>query len=159
MASNTKFSGLIATQFKESYFGNNWTCSSLKEHLADVTWVEAITPVNSLNTIATLVFHLNYYVANVVSILQGTPVVSKDKEAFDHPPIRNQKDWHQFLQKIWSDGQLFSELIAKVPDDMLDQVFIEDKYRHYYRNFHGITEHVYYHLGQIVLLKKIIRGQ
>jgi len=33
---------------------------------------------------------------------------------------------------------------------------MEEKYGNYYRNFHGIIEHCHYHLGQIVLIKKML---
>ena len=31
-----------------------------------------------------------------------------------------------------------------------------EKYGTYYRNFHGLIEHAHYHLGQIVLIKKLV---
>jgi hypothetical protein len=31
------------------------------------------------------------------------------------------------------------------------------KYGNYYRNLHGIIEHTHYHLGQIVLIKKLLK--
>ncbi|MEJ7829346.1 MAG: hypothetical protein WKF91_14145 [Segetibacter sp.] len=35
--------GQIAKQFRDVYFGGNWTSVNLKENLADVTWQQAIT--------------------------------------------------------------------------------------------------------------------
>jgi len=55
----------IAQHFSAVHFGGNWTAINLKDTLEDITWQQAITKVHNLNTIATLVFHLNYYVSAV----------------------------------------------------------------------------------------------
>jgi hypothetical protein len=34
-----------------------------------------------------------------------------------------------------------------------------EKYGNYYRNIHGIIEHIHYHLGQIVLIEKYFYRQ
>jgi hypothetical protein len=43
-----------------------------------------------------------------------------------------------------------------MPNDKLDSVFVYEKYGSYRRNIDAIIEHAYYHLGQIVLIKKMI---
>jgi len=37
--------------------------------------------------------------------------------------------------------------------------FTDEKYGTYQRNLIGILEHSYYHLGQIVLIKKLLKTQ
>jgi len=49
----------IAKQFRDVYFGGNWTSVNLKENLADVTWQQATTKVYSANTIAALVYRIS----------------------------------------------------------------------------------------------------
>ncbi|MFK7904146.1 MAG: DUF1572 domain-containing protein [Chitinophagales bacterium] len=146
----------IAKHLREVYFGGNWTTSNLKEHLADVTWQQATTQVYSLNTIATLTFHLNYYVHEVSKVLQGAPLTANDKYSFEHPRIESAEDWAAFLDKVWKDGENFANLIEQLPDDVLLKDFTDKKYGLYFRNLHGIIEHAHYHLGQIVVVKKII---
>jgi len=146
----------IAKNLREVHFGGNWTCSNLKEHLADVTWQQATTSVLGLNTIAALTYHVHYYVHAVLKVLQGDALHASDKYSFDHPPIHNQEDWDRLLDKTWKDATDFADLIAQLPDDKLSEIFTEDKYGSYYRNLQGIIEHTHYHLGQIVLVKKIL---
>lgn len=43
-----------------------------------------------------------------------------------------------------------------MPDQKLEEVFVEEKYGTYLRNIEGVIEHSYYHLGQISLIKKLI---
>jgi len=146
----------IAKHFRDVHFGGNWTSVNLKETLTGVTWQQATTKIYSLNTIATLVFHINYYVSAVTKVLQGEPLTAHDKYSFDLPPIQDQEDWEKLLNKTWSDAENFAQLIEQLPESKLGEIFSDEKYESYYRNLHGIIEHTHYHLGQIALIKKII---
>jgi len=146
----------IAKHFRDVFFGGNWTSVNLKDTLADVSWQLATKQVSDCNTIATLVYHIDYYVAAVLKVLQGEPLHAKDAYSFDHPTIQSQQDWDNMLSKVWGDAELFATLIEQLPDNQLSENFTDEKYGIYYRNLHGIIEHTHYHLGQIVILKKIL---
>lgn len=148
---------LLAKHIHEIHFGKNWTCSNLKDQLADVTWQEALTIVDSFNSIATLAFHINYYVDAVIKVFEGNALEAKDELSFDHPPIHTSEDWQAFQNKMWKDAEQFSLLIQKLPEKQLWEEFTDKKYGDYARNILGIVEHSHYHLGQIVLLKKMLR--
>ena len=146
----------IAKHFREVHFGGNWTSSNLKDHLADVTWQQATTQVYSINPIATLVYHINYYVSAILKVLRGEPLDAHDKYSFDLPPILSQEDWEKLLDKTWTDAEDFAILVEQLPESKLGENFSDEKYGSYYRNLHGVIEHTHYHLGQIVLIKKIL---
>lgn len=147
----------IAKHFSDVFFGGNWTSVNLKDTLADISWEEATTRIFELNTIATLVFHINYYVENVLKVLQGSPLNASDKLSFNVPPINNAGDWQKLIDKTLVEAALFAAEIKSMEEGKLFEIFIDPKYGDYYRNLHGIVEHSHYHLGQIVLLKKILR--
>ncbi len=147
----------IAKHLYEVYFGGNWTTTNLSDELTDLTWEEAVQEIEGFNTIATLAFHVNYFSQSVSEVLEGNPLTSKDEFSFNHPEINSQENWNQFLNSVLEDGKIFSNLIKELPDEKLYQPFVDDKYGNYYRNLHGIVEHIHYHLGQIVILKKLIR--
>ena len=149
----------IAKHFREVFFGGNWTTSNLKDQLSDVNWQEATTQVYSLNSIATLMFHINYYVDVVIKVLEGGPLIGNDKLSFSHPPINSQEDWDSMRAKVWTDAEKFANLVEQIPESKLWEHFTDPKYGIYYRNLHGIIEHTHYHLGQIAVLKKIIRNK
>ena len=153
---NMSMTTQVAKHLRDVYFGGNWTSSCLKEHLASVTWEQATTKVHSFNTIATLVFHVHYYIGAVSKVLQGGPLDAKDKYSFDHPPILSQADWDSFLDTVWADAENFAALIEQLPDSKLAEPFSDGKYGNYFRNLVGIIEHTHYHLGQIVLVKKLL---
>ena len=146
----------IAKQFRAVYSGGNWTGVYLKETLDGVTWQQATTQVHSFNTIALLVFHMNYYVGLATKFLLGQPLDGHDKFSFDCPSIKSHEDWEKLVNKLWTDSETLAALIEKLPDSKLEEVFFAEKYGTYYRNLTGIIEHNHYHLGQIVLIKKLI---
>lgn len=146
----------IAKHFRDIHFGGNWTTSNLKDNLADTTWLQATTQVHSFNTIATLVYHTHYFVHVVLKVLQGEPLNASDKYSFDVPTIQSQEDWEKLLDKVWADAESFAALVEQLPESKLWEDFSDKKYGNYYRNLHGVIEHTHYHLGQIVLIKKIL---
>ena len=147
----------IAKQLRDVHFGGNWTFSNLKDNLAGVTWQQATKKVYSFNTIAALVYHINYYVNAVTRVLQGNPINAKDMYSFDHPPIVSEEDWKKLVEKTWIDAENFANLVEQLPDNRLGEDFWENKYGTIYRNITGVIEHIHYHLGQIVLIKKIVQ--
>ncbi len=153
------FSQHISNHFKEVYFGGNWTDSNIKDNLKNVTWQQATTKIDGLNTIASLVFHINYYVSAGLQVLLNNTLDAHDKFSFDCPPINNQQDWEEFLAKTYKDAELFITLVEKLTEIKLAETFVEEKYGNYYRNLHGIIQHCHYHLGQIVIIKKIVANE
>ncbi len=150
-------SKLIARQLREVYFGKNWTWSYLQQHLEDVTWKEATRKLDAFNTIAVLTYHIAYYVKTASAFLDSGVVEGSDKLSFKVPPIESEEDWQQLLRATYTDVETFAQKIAQLPDERLFEVFGEEKYGNYYRNLAGIVEHAHYHLGQIVILKKLVR--
>lgn len=154
--SNNNLSANIAKHFRDVHFGGNWTSVNLKDTLAGVTWQQATAKVHDFNTIAVLVFHINYYVGGLIKVLQGGPLDIRDKYSFDCPPIESAEDWERLLGKTWAEAEQYIQLVEQLPDSILMEIFVDEKYGTYYRNLHGIVEHTHYHLGQIVLIKKIL---
>lgn len=153
------FAKLLAANYRNVYFGKNWTGVALKETLADVTYAEATRQIYGLNTIAVLVCHLHYYTVGVTEVLRGGALTTKDADSFAVPEMHGQADWEALLEKIYAEAETFAQLIEKLPDERFAQPFVEEKYGNYHRNLHGIVEHAHYHLGQIVFLKKILRAE
>lgn len=149
----------IAKHLKQVYFGGNWTCVNLKDTLSGVTREEATTKAHSFNTIATLVYHINYYVDVVTSVLQGDALNGKDEESFKTPLITSDAEWQEMLNKTWDNANILVDLIMKLPVEKLPDTFTDEKYGTYYRNLQGMIEHTHYHLGQIVLIKKLLAEQ
>ncbi len=146
----------LAKHLRAVHFGGNWTSVNFKDSLEGLSWQQATTKVYTFNTIATLLFHVNYYIGAVRKVLEGGPLDAKDAYSFNHPPIESGQDWQQLKDRVWAEAEAFADLVEQLPDDQLLQDFTDGKYGNYYRNLQGIIEHMHYHLGQIVLIRKII---
>lgn len=149
----------IAKHFREVYYGGNWTWVNLQETLKDITWEEATTKVNDFNTIAVLVYHLSYYVSLQLKVLKGQSLEGTDKDSFNGPAIESQQDWDALLNKIWQEADEYALLVEQLPESRLGEFFVIEKYGSWHRNLLGLIEHTHYHLGQMVLLKKMLRKQ
>lgn len=148
----------LSKHFRDVHFGGNWTTVNLRDVLKDVTWQQATQKVHSFNTIATLVYHTHYYVEVATRVLQGGPLVGKDEESFKLPPIQSEGEWQQLLDTVWQDAETLAGLIEQLPESKLAEPFTDEKYGTYFRNLAGITEHLHYHLGQIVIIKKLVQA-
>jgi len=150
------YSVYIAKHLKEVHTGGNWTWSNMKDVLSDITREEAFTKIGTINTIAVLTYHINYYVRSITRVLEGKPLDSSDETSFECP-VMNDEEWEQMKKDVLEDGEKLADLIAAFPDSKLEDDFVDPKYRSYFRNFHGLIEHTHYHLGQIAILKKLVR--
>lgn len=150
----------IAKRFREVILDGKWVANTnYKEQLTGLDWKIATTPIHTLNTIAILTQHVDYYVNGINVVFKGGNLDIRDKYSFDFPPIQSQDDWENVLDKFWNDAEEFASLIEQMPDNKLGDVFVDEKYGTYQRNIDAMIEHSYYHLGQIVLLKKIQEWQ
>lgn len=57
--------------------------------------------------------------------------------------------------KQYGSSKMVNNLLA--PEEKLKEAFVEEKYGTYQRNLEGMIEHSYYHLGQIVLIKELLK--
>lgn len=147
----------LAKRFREVMLDGLWIANTnYKNQLSDVTFEQAITKIGSLNTIAMLAFHIDYYIAGLINVFEGGDLEIKDKYSFNLPPIKSQQDWDNLLNKLWNDSEKFARLLEQMPDSKMNEVFVDEKYGTYLRNIDGTIEHAYYHLGQITLIKKLL---
>jgi hypothetical protein len=152
-----KITSAIASHYRAVYFGGNWTVSNLRDTLQDITWQQAILKPEGYNSIVALVYHIHYFSKALLQVLEENQLTANDKYSFDHPEINSAEEWKQFQEAIFLEAEKLAVLINNLPDEILFQNFVQEKYGNYYRNLHGIIEHAHYHLGQIVIIKKLIK--
>jgi hypothetical protein len=149
----------LAGRFREIFLEGDWVAgTNYKAQLSGLGWEQATQKTGPLNTIAALTFHVNYYIAGVLKVLRGGPLDISDKFSFDFPPITSQQEWEALLNKVWSDAEEFANAVEQLTEEKLEADFTDKKYGSFHRNIDAMIEHCYYHLGQIVLLKKMITG-
>lgn len=147
----------LAERLKEVILDGAWIANTnFKDQLEHLDFKTATTKVQSLNSISMLAQHVHYYIKGINQVFKEGKLTIKDKYSFDFPIIESQAAWQNFLTKFWTDTESLIGLIEQLPENKLDQVFVDQKYGTYKRNIEGLIEHSYYHLGQIALIKKML---
>ncbi len=147
----------IAGRLREVLLNGHWIANTnYKEQLLGISWQQAIQKVGSLNTIAALTYHINYYLEGLLNAFESGKLEISDKYSFDLPPIRAEADWNKLVTAFLANSEKFARSVEQMDESLFDQPFVDEKYGSYLRNIEGVIEHSYYHLGQISLIKKMI---
>jgi len=148
---------LLSKRIREVLSNGKWIANTnFKDQILSLSWKQAIQKVDDLNSIAMLTFHVNYYMAGILNVLNGGELEIRDKYSFELPEIKSEKDWEIMVSEFMKNAEEFADKIEQLDENILDKPFAEEKYGSYLRNIEGFIEHSYYHLGQISLLKKMV---
>lgn len=148
----------LANRLREVLLSGKWVIgTNFKEQLEDLTWTEANTQVENFNTIASITFHINYYLEGVMDVFKGGELTIRDKYSFDAPEIKNESDWSLRKEKLVRDSEDFIQVVEQMESERLMGVFVKEEYGTFYRSVDVIIEHTFYHLGQVVIIKKKLR--
>lgn len=147
----------LAKRFSDVILNNSWVANnSYKNQLTDLPLEVVLFKYQSLHNIAALAQHVHYYIAGILNVFNGENLDIKDIYSFDFPPINTIEQWHTFLAVFWTDAASFTQKLEEMGEDTLNSIFVKKEYGTYHFNINTLIEHSYYHLGQIVLIKKLI---
>lgn len=147
----------LAKRFSDVILNNSWVANnSYKNQLIDLPLEVVLFKYQSLHSIAALTQHVHYYIAGILSVFNGGNLDIKDIYSFDFPPINTIEQWHSFLAVFWTDAASFTQKLEEMDENTLNSIFVKKEYGTYHFNINTLIEHSYYHLGQIVLIKKLI---
>lgn len=148
---------LLASRLREVFLDGHWIANTnYREQLQSVNWQQATQKVDSLNTIAALTYHINYYLAGLLHAFETRRLEIRDKYSFDLPPLESEAAWQTLVTEFLGNVEKFANRVEQMDDPLFDQPFVDEKYGSYLRNIEGVIEHSYYHLGQISLIRKMI---
>lgn len=148
---------IIANRFREVILNGTWIANTnFQDQLKDLNWHQATYEVAQLNTIAALTFHINYYITGLNDFFENGKLTISDKYSFDLPELQSEADWQELKSALFENAEKFAQTVSTFSDDQFNEVFVDEKYGTYERNIEAMIEHSYYHLGQVVLIKKMI---
>jgi hypothetical protein len=75
------------------------------------------------------------------------------------PQLINKSDWDELKNSLFIQSETFALNVEAMTDEKLDSNFVEEKYGTYNRNIEAMIEHSYYHLGQVSLIKKMVKSK
>jgi hypothetical protein len=147
----------LAARIREVILNGKWIANTnLKEQLSGLPLELALKKAGNHNSIAALSYHIHYYLSGVLRALETGVLDIKDQFSFDMPPLNRESDWIALQQKIWDDAENFASFVQNMTPEQLNADFVNPKYGTVERNINAIIEHSYYHLGQIVLIRKLM---
>jgi hypothetical protein len=148
----------IARHLRDVYAGQNWTEVNLQTTLEDVSYEEAseVTPA-SVNTIAGLVHHLAFWNRVMAQRIAGMRVEIPESNGYDNAALNDSATWHNLKKECFQSGNALAAAIEKLTAEQLEQEILPG-YPSAYKSLQGCVEHVHYHLGQIVILKQLLRA-
>lgn len=153
-----KITELIAQHLIDVHAGNNWTDVDLSGTLKDVTVEEAITvSAASPNTIAALLHHITYWNRAMIKRMAGMVVPDTPANGYDVPLISATVEWQRLKEDNLASAQELAAAIRAFDESKLYMPILPG-HSTAYKNMQGTVEHVHYHLGQMVIIKKLLRA-
>lgn len=147
----------ISSRIREVLLNGHWIANTnYKEQILSISWQKAVQKVDNLNTIAGLTYHVNYYLEGLLNAFENGRLEISDKFSFDVPQKKSESDWNKLVTHFLNNSEKFATKVEQMDDSTFDKPFVNKKYGSYLRNIEGVIEHSYYHLGQILLIKKMI---
>lgn len=91
----------IAKRFREVFLNGKWIANTnYKEQLSNLSWEQATKRIGSSNTIAALTYHVTYYIAGILNVLEGGALEIRDKYSFDFPEVKSKADWDKLSNEL-----------------------------------------------------------
>jgi len=146
----------ISNLYQSIYDGNPWLEVTLAGTLKNVTAAQAYKKINpNLNTIWEIVNHLIQWRRNILERMSGEVIKTPDHNYFVPVLDPSEAAWEQSLQTLAKSQESWNAFFEDFDDDHLAKIYVNNGHS-YYEHLHGIIQHDVYHLGQIVILKKLL---
>ena len=150
---------LLASRLREVFLDGKWIANTnYKDQLEGIPWDMACKQHGNLNSIAKLTFHINYYLKGLLDAFATGKLTIRDKFSFDMPAMSSEQEWQRLKHELEHHATQFALMVEQMDVNDFDKPFIDEKYGSLRRNIEGVIEHSYYHLGQIVLLSRILKS-
>ena len=146
----------ISTLISETANGNNWTGINAVQALQDIASEMAIKRINNNHlNVAELTAHLTCWNKVITKRLDAENYQPAAEEDFPVINELSEAEWSAMKEEFIQSFRLLTDKLETKEDTML-YVPVFEGATSGYRNLHGQISHLHYHLGQIVLLKKIL---
>lgn len=145
----------IKKLLKDHFNGEPWIDVNIASALKNVSASEAAEKTQGLNSIWQIVNHMISWRLALLARLKDKPVNVPDNNFIEEVKDTSDKAWAETIKKFESSQQDILSFLESSGDSMLEKVSTTSGYS-YYELTISIMLHDTYHLGQIVLIKKIL---
>jgi len=151
----------IAEELGRAIRGPAWHGPSLLEAVSGLSAGDAwARPVNGAHTVAELVAHATEWLEITTRRLEGRDP-GRISDETDWPPVGEggERAWRALVTRLTDAATALEAAISALDDRRLteDLPGVDDAWT-VYVSLHGVVQHVLYHAGQAVLLRKAVRA-
>jgi len=145
----------ITELLRRTFDGEPWYGPSVMDVLTEVTLEETLNQLTGTHTIAELVEHMIGWRTFVIKRLQGDANFDiNQEESFKKIAAMTTEQWMDMLQRLQQTQADLLQILSQISDEKLNETVAGREYN-FDKMLHGIIHHDIYHIGQIVLLRRI----
>lgn len=149
----------MARRIRDLFLEGTWVANTnYRKLLSEVPFFSANQKINGSNSIGLLTFHVAYYVHGLLDVIQGKPLQIKDTLSFTMTPITHENEWETMVDDLLKAAATLALQVAEESPEFLYAPFANGQYGNWEANLNVLIEHGYYHLGQMVLIKKMLES-
>lgn len=146
----------IAKLFEDLYNGSPWIDVTIMDTLKNISAEQAAKKViPERNSIWQIVNHIIAWRENVLLRVQGNEMITPNNNYFTQLEIISETEWQKALERLVNSQEQWIHFLENFDESQFDKIYASNKMT-YYEHIHGILQHDAYHLGQIVLLSKLV---
>jgi uncharacterized damage-inducible protein DinB len=146
----------IKKLLKDHYSGNPWIDVTITGTLKSITAKQAAGKHGSLNSIWQIVNHMIAWRKALLARVKDKPVSQPDDNFIFPVKDTSPKAWKETIKRFESSQKSLVAFLGKSKDSMLEKVSPTSGYS-YYELIMAILLHDTYHIGQIMLIKKLVK--
>ena len=151
-----KESERVVKLFNDLYDGSPWIDVTITDTLKNISAEQAATKIApDRNSIWQILNHMIAWRENVLLRVQGNVIVTPNNNYFIEIPDTSETEWEKTLERLDNSQQQWINFLKNFTESQFDKIYPVNKMS-YYEHIHGILQHDAYHLGQIVLLSKLV---
>ena len=148
----------IQKLFEDLYDGDPWLDITLLGTLRNISTEQAVKKIApGRNSIWQICNHLISWRENVLQRVQGKEIASPENNYFTDIAESSETAWQQTLQRLERSEKQWIDFLENFDESEFDTIYPGNNLS-YYAHIQGIIQHDAYHLGQIVLLSKLLES-
>jgi len=146
----------ITKLFEDLYNGSPWIDVSIMDTLKDISAEQSAKKVTpGRNSIWQIVNHMIAWRENVLLRIQGNEIVTPNNNYFTEIENTSETEWQKALERLENSQHQWIAFLKAFEESQFEKIYPKNRMS-YYEHIHGILQHDAYHLGQIVLLSKLM---
>lgn len=146
----------ISKLFEDLYDGSPWIDVTLLGTLKNISAEKAAAKIApDRNSIWQILNHIVSWRDNVLKRVQGEVIISPADNYFTPVADTSEKAWQQALKQLEDTELRWIDFLKKFDESQFERIYPVNEMT-FYEHIQGILQHDAYHLGQIVLLSKLL---